>query len=98
MRKPRGIGGWIARTFFHELYWAWNLDTRPRRARRFALQAAVTIAAVAALAAGAARWPEQTDALIETLYEAEQWMTVGFIAVLAVAVGIALVRATKSSE
>ena len=90
MHKPGGIGGWIARTFFHELYRAWKLDTRPGRARRFALQTAASVAAIAAIAAGAARWPKQADALIERLYEAEQWLTAGFIVAIALALAIAV--------
>ena len=98
MKKPRGIGEWIARTFFHELYWAWNLDTRPGRARRFALQTAAVVTAIGALAAGAARWPEETDAVIETIYEAEYWVTLICITAIAATLVVAVVRGKKSAK
>ena len=98
MVKASGIRAWIARTFFYDLYWAWTSDTRPGRGRRFALQAVLTIAAIGALGAGAMRWPDKANTLIEAIDEADYWVTLGCMAVLAVVLAVAVGHANRNPK
>ena len=79
---------WIARIFFHDLRLAWTIDQRPGRARRFALQLGTTIGSIVLIAWIAMQYPDETDAVIEMVDDAEYWTTVIWVATLLIAIGI----------
>ncbi len=88
---------WIARIFFHDLHLAWTIDQRPGRARRFALQVGTTIGSIVLITGIAILYPEQTDAVIEMVDDAEYWTRLIWVAALVIAIGIACNKIRKQN-